>query len=448
MKVNWFNFKNYLMFSVFMWPLVPRGEGMSISIKGILIDASQLISISLVGLWVIKGFLRGISINKDAGMRVDRIAIILFFLATIQLLSVLVAEDKLISLRMWFVNVFTCYFIFFIVLNEIKSLEECNKFINLIIYASLILAATVWYEHLSGVNLFDKIREALGAPPYWKTEEAKATTAARGPLGGKIVMAQYFSLVVFLLMPKILAATNPRNATIWTAGFFFILMSLFFTLTRVSIIAVAIVIVLSILLTVRYFNLRRSTKVILFIIFFGTVTVCLSPKVISVEKATTRFEVIRHLDDPTIGSVEGHIYSLKAIIPAILKLDKFMLGYGPGVIEKSSILGSKMVETAGLDYVHGWTFPLYHLFILESGIFAILFFILIIWFSTFPLYQITRREKYDNKRKMISYGLLLAFASFSIAIVGGHFKDILFLYFALIGLVPIVTRSKVFLLKM
>lgn len=444
MKLKLLNFKNFLFFSIFLWPLVPRGEGMSIKIEGIVVDAPQLISISLIGVWIFKRFLNRITINMDADIRINKVAIFLFFLATIQLLSVLVSEDWLTSLRMWFVNVFTCYFIFFIVLNEIKSLDECNKVLNLIIYASLILAAAIWYEHLFGVNLFDKIRGTLGSLPYWSDPD-KAT---RGPFGGKIITAQYFSLVVFLLLPRVLAASSPRNIVIWATAFFFVLMALFFTLTRVAIIGVALVLFLSMFLNLKGFHVRKSVKIILLILFFGTIATSVTPQFFEPNIVRNRFAILQRLNDSSDGSVSGHIFSLKAIMPAFLKLDRFILGYGPGVVGKYNMIGSEMVEAGGLDFVYGWTFTLYHVFILESGIFAIVLFVLIIWFSAYPLYKIISREQYDSKRKMLSYGLLLAFASYALAILGGHFKDTLFLFFALLGIVPNVTGNKALLLKL
>jgi len=320
--------------------------------------------------------------------------------------------------------------------------------LNLIIYSSLILAAAIWYEHLSGVNIFDKIRGALGAPPYWR-EGDKVTFATRGPFGGKIIMAQYFSLVAFLAFSRILAAGNLKNTIKWAVAFFFIFMALFFTLTRISIVSVATVLLLAtFFLNLRILSIKKAIKIILIIVFFATLAVYLTPRFIDINRIVARFGIVSQLNDPEVGSVSGHIYSLKAIMPAMLKLDKFMLGYGPGVVEKYRIVGSEMVETAGLDYVYGWGFTIYHVFMLESGIFGILLFMLILGFSFTPLVKTARRERDDKRKKFMAYGLFLAFVAYSLSMLGSHSKDTLFLFFALLGIAPAVAGERVSLLKL
>jgi hypothetical protein len=160
----------------------------------------------------------------------------------------------------------------------------------------------------------------------------------------------------------------------------------------------------------------------------------LIPRLIGIDVLEDRFAPIIHLD-PENPSLYGRWYAMQRAMPAILKLDRLMLGYGVGTIEKSGPLGSEFISLSGLDQVWGATLSIYHVFILESGILALFLYLAILTLASLSLIKILRRSGGDYEIKSMAYGLLFSITSYSLAMWGGQCKDTLFFYFLLLGII-------------
>jgi len=118
----------------------------------------------------------------------------------------------------------------------------------------------------------------------------------------------------------------------------------------------------------------------------------------------------------------GRLLPMRSAIPVILK--KPLLGYGIGSISKTTWL------EAPIDM--GPDINIYFATIIESGIFAGIAFVLVIFISLFRLYVGYKNED-NSKKEWLRFAVLLSILCYSVALFTGNFLDSSFCFFALLG---------------
>lgn len=426
---RWFNFTNYLAFTLVLWQLLPRVLG--IKIGEYKVDLNHIAVIFLIGVWMLKKFL------KRESLYVYKNAITLFLLLfmLMQTISLVAATNLYYSLVEWFINLFLLCFVYFIISDQIKSINDCRKILNTVAYTCSVIAVAGCFEYFTGINLFGQSEESI----YYVSGRIS------GPFEGQIVFGNYLAFAIFTVFYKLVEKEGLKNLIIWSALLLITLFALIFSGTRGSIIPVAIAFGVSPFIGFKVLHLKKSIRIMVYLIILVTVFPCL----ISVLPIDTSFLKGRFISgyqglygEEYMGETEeGHFLGMKYVMPAILRLDNVLIGYGPGSPFNPKLWAKILENAPELDSLHNWSPSVIQGMALEGGILSSIILISLLVYPIFLLFRGLTTEK-EYQRNMIAYSLFLAFLAFAGSLVFSWHRHVLFLFFAFLGLMQAVLHVK------
>lgn len=434
---KWFNFTNYLAFTLILWQLSPRVVG--VYIGEYKVDIAPAATTFLIGVWIFKKFLKRESLCVYRNI----ITLFVFLLILMQTVSLTATENLRYSIVEWYINVFIMYFIFFIISDQISSVGDCKKILNAVAYICPVIAGAAFFEYFMGINIFGEDMAHKDMAHKDMAHDVKGRV--NGPFEGAIVFGNYLAIATFIVFYKLVEKEGLKNLIIWGALFLITLFALVLTGARGSIVPVAIALGISPFIGFKMLHLKRSIRIMVYVAILVSVFWCLLPVLYENTSLLKQRLIAGYLGfygDYASGTEEGHFLGMKYVMPAILRLDMVLIGYGPGAPHAFDKLGSEMFTNAPeLNYLINWSPSVVQSVALECGILAAIIFTVLLVYPIFLLFRGLTTEK-EYQRKVIAYSLFLAFFAFAGSLVFSWHRHVFFLFFTFLGIVQVVLRAK------
>lgn len=424
------------MFCIFGILFSPRGVGFYFGSHLPILDLPRIFIGILILSWLIKKIVKKEPFSFGWSSPTLFLILLIFF----QFVSIFVSQVKIISFTQW-VGFIVCYYaIYFIILDQIKNFDDCNKIVDVLIFVTICLAALSLYEGFSGHRVYEEARTAWNANPFAhfkKSINRGGAPSSYGPYGNPHDLGLFFASTFFLIIYKFVKEKKTWGKIMTSVLVFILILGLFATNTRGAVLAVFITLLFALMVIKRKYRLKLLYISLCLLLVGIIVFSFFAPDRMGVEYFTLWY--FKHLwghGGYATSGIGGRIYAIKCNLP--LMREKPFLGFGMGSFSKSKWVPSPIDVGPDLNIYCG--------IMLESGIFAAVMFILLIISSFFKLMFTYRRQK-DRLEAWLSFSVLLSILCYSIAHFTGAPLDSSFTFFILLALAQRIKTAKVNLPK-
>ncbi len=433
---KYFKFKYLLFFCIFMILFLPRGVGIYFGSFLPILDLPRIFIGGLILSWLIKKFVK----REPFSFGRSNSNFFLLFLIFFQFISIFVSQAKVVSFTQWAGFVVCYYMIYFIVLDETKSLDDCKRIVNVLIFVTICLAILSIYESSTRHKIYEEIRTAWNANPLTQFKKDINRGGARcsyGPYGSPHDFGLFFASTFFLLINSFVRRKEVWRKIINALLICIVIIAIICTHTRGALLAIFITSLFSVIVIKREYRFRLFLGAVIFLL----IGILLFSFFIFPEQGVGYFSqwyfksLWGHSGEVTSG-LGGRIYAIKCALP--LMKDMPFFGFGMGSFSKYQWVPSPIDVGPDLNIYCG--------IMLESGIFAAVMFILLIMSSFFKLLAAYRRQQ-NGREAWLIFSLFLSICSYSIAHSTGAPLDSSFAFFILLAIAQRVTMAKAILSK-
>jgi hypothetical protein len=413
-----FKFEIALCFTLFVFPLIPRYFGVDLGHGLPIINVQRILLGSIYLGWI---FRKAISGGRFSKPPLCKLILILFL---IQGLSIFRSADKHAALLSLFYYLFECYLLFYIIFDVIRTKEQIRKVIVVIIIAAGIVGIIGLTEYISGQNLYSSIkpvRELMSSAMNIQTrEEARRVEVS---FGHAISCGMYLILVIPISF-FLLACAKSRfmKATMWIFSLI-LLIVLYLTLSRGPWLGL-IVAVMWVLLIVR-----QDTKYRKMVLMIGLLVCLFFMQPFFLQREIHKVKTIIRISlTPSVYWYSGQSEVASSITGRVIALKEAMIAFSKRPIGGYGLACSAPEITgvrADINY--------YMELLLESGIFALLLFGLILIKIFRVLWNCSKKAK-EKEDKMLVTALSASLIGFLVSLGTVSLTTVFWLFWILSGI--------------
>ncbi len=417
-----YRFRIALFVTLFMFPLIPRYFGIDLNTSlgyGLPIINIQriLLGILILG-WVLR---KVMSRDRFSKTPLSKLILILFL---VQAFSVFIAVDKSVALLRLFSYLIEYYLVFYMIFDVIRTREQIKKIMVVIIVSAGIIGIIGITEYISGHNLYSVIkpvRELMGSAV--SIQERVGVKRVEISFGHAISCGMYLVLVIPIGFYFLSCAKSGFMKALWWVLSLMLLIVLFLTRSRgpwVGLIGamMGVLLIGSRVPKYRKRILMTGLLVCVFLVqpflFQGEIHKLKTMALVSLAPSA-------YLDSErseATSSIIGRVIALKATIIAFSK--RPIRGYGLK-LTPSEIIGVR----ADISY--------YMRLLLESGIFALLVFGLIL-FKVFRVLWCCCRKAEEEEDRMLATALLASLIGLLVVLGSVTLHEVFWLFWVLVGI--------------
>ena len=415
-------FKQYLLFLIFILPFIPPWSGIAIA-KGIpIISLHKILLLILYSVWVAQKCIR-----KKMSLERSPISVAIWVLVVAGFISSLFSIKPLTSFIVWFGHVAYYYMLYFVVYDTIKEYKDIKKAILLIVTAAAILGFSSIIEAVTGYNIYERLPAAEWYLSFGRHVNRMGFQRASGPFMWSLPLGLYFVLTIPLFHYAYTIYSKKIIVLVcWAVTF----AGVFFTFARGAILpammGLAILLIKS-----------RLAKILV----VGTLLLVGLPFILYPQLITRAVDFFHYFTtsifnpeyDPKLyGSTQHRIGAFFEALSVIYKSP--LVGYGVGSILRRNDYGPPFV-TIYTDHTAYFTF------IIDSGIFAGIAFLVIIFKSMYRFWILQYRHK-DIEIKALYLSLAVCLISFAVCIIANNHTAPYTVFFILLALGHKLSEAK------
>jgi hypothetical protein len=376
-------FKRFLYLTLFALVFLPGWSGIEISSGGPLLNCNKLLYVCLILTWLSLKMLR----NQTPFHRTKWTYIILM-LAFVQFCSLFVSSHIGVAVIALSAYVGYYYLLYFCVYDTCRTIRDIKAIILVLAVAGTLAGILAVYESITGNNFWRGLNWFLVTEIAGPVDVVRYGFArAAGSFGNYITLGLFLAMVwpLWLSFYDRRSKLLKRGAVVFCIVFGF--LATFATISRGAIIASILSSIIYLMLFSKW-NLRFKI-LLLIVVSIPLMNILRPPFYISLLKGSEIF--LRESFDPERAS---NFYARAAAVPGDLKAiaSNPLIGYGIGEISRAyRIFDSNFPNT-----VHSY----YTTLAMESGLFALLLFLLLLLGSLVAFIRSANRCSVPQQKKI------------------------------------------------
>lgn len=413
-----YRFRIALFVTLFMFPLIPRYFGIDLGHGLPIVNIQRILLGILILGWVLR---KAMSRDRFPKTPLSKLILILFL---IQAFSVFIAVDKRVALLHLFSYLIEYYLVFYMIFDVIRTKEQIKKIMVVIIASAGIVGIIGLTEYISGHNFYSvltPVREIMSSAI--SIQERVGVKRVEMSFGHAISSGMYLILVIPISFFFLSCAKPGFRKAIWWVFSLMLLIVLYLTRSRGPWVGLIGAVMWILLIG------RRVPKYRKMILIIGLL-VCLflvQPFFFQAEIHKFRTLMLASLtpsayldsgQSEATSAIAGRVTALKGAIIAFSK--RPIRGYGLK-ITPSKITGVR----ADINY--------YMQLLLESGIFALLVFGLILLKIFRVLWNCSKKAE-EKEDKTLAIALLASLIGLLISLGTVSLFTVFWLFWVLVGI--------------
>jgi O-antigen ligase len=414
------SFEKALLFIVFTLPIIPDFFGFIISDSLTIVNV-QKCSLTIIGLvWIVNKLTR-----KEYIFQRDFTSIAIIILVFAQSLSLISSTDIRNSLGFYARILIEWYLIFFIVSDTVKTIPQIKRACTIIVASGVIIAVVAILRHISDIYVFNFLpvvsAEALG---YSGMKLRSGLSREFGVFEHAILFGMYLNLILPISFYIFIEKKEKMGKILYGCFFVFIIIALFFTISRSAWIGGAV----SIIIIFMFLKLKEKLKIsLIFILAILILNLLANNRVYDISlMQLSSFLNIKYT--PFNSAVEYDLDMVQSLGGRIAKVEDGWKAvkdnpiFGTGLRNEQKTLGFSIGDNSYFMKIA-----------IESGLLGLASFLIVILSILFKLFFVFLKSSH-TENKFLALALLCSIIGYLISIQAATFYNIFYLFWIICAL--------------